>query len=101
MRDDDFGARTEAVARLPAAAQRRRVILAMGVLRESRAMSSAKRAVSPTALCECCAETSGDDLPVMRVDTGSGQMQHNAPHLSVSQTASYIVWASGSERSTT
>ena len=42
MRDDDFGARTEAVARLPAAAQRRRVILAMGVLRESRAMSSAK-----------------------------------------------------------
>ena len=56
------------------------VFLATGVRRESRRIESAPGGVSPTALCGRCAETSGDDLPVVAVDAGGGQVQHDAPH---------------------
>ena len=56
------------------------VFLATGVRRESRRIESASGGVSPTALCGRCAETSGDDLPVVAVDAGGGQVQHDAPH---------------------
>lgn len=52
--------------------------LATGVRRESRRIELASSGVSPTALCGRGAEASGDDLPVVAVDAGSGQMQHDA-----------------------
>jgi hypothetical protein len=80
MRGGDFGARAEVVARFSPSVRRRRVILATALRREWRAMISAKRVVSPTALCGRGTEACGDDLPVVAVDVGSGQMQHDAPH---------------------
>src|SRR5450631_4240231 len=38
------------------------------------------RGVSPTALRGRGAEVSGDDLPVVAVDAGGWQVQHDAPH---------------------
>jgi hypothetical protein len=52
-----------------------RAILATGVRRGSRGIQSRVR-VSPTALCGRGAETSGDDLPVVAVQAGSWQVQH-------------------------
>ena len=57
-----------------------RAILATEVRRESRKVVPAERGVSPTALCGRSAEVSGDDLPVVEVSAGSGQVQHDAPH---------------------
>jgi hypothetical protein len=56
------------------------VILATGVGRESREINRTERVVDPTALCGRSAEACGDNLPVVAVDAGSGQMQHDAPH---------------------
>src|ERR1017187_320952 len=80
MRGGDLGARTDAVCRFSPSVRRRRGILATGVRCESRAIMATERGASPTALCGRGAEASGDDLPVVAVDAGSGQMQHDAPH---------------------
>ena len=39
-----------------------------------------ERGTRPTALCGRRAEVTGDDLPVVAVQTGGGQMQHDAAH---------------------
>lgn len=80
MRCDDFAACAGAVVLLPPLTRRRRGILGTGVRRESHAMSLARRGVSPTGLCGRSTEASGDDLPVVTVDAGSGQMQHDASY---------------------
>ena len=80
MRGGDFGVLTDAMVRFAPSVRRRRGILATGVRRESREVNRTKRVVNPTALCGRSAEASGDDLPVVTVDAGSGQMQHDAPH---------------------
>src|SRR5665213_1607137 len=70
--------RTVAFSRLPA---REGVIwiLATGVRRDARKIHPSGRGISPTALCGRGAETSSDDLPVVAVDAGSRQVQHDAP----------------------
>jgi len=80
MRGGDFGVLTYAMVRFAPALRRRRGILAAGVRRESREINRIKQVVNPTALCGRSAEASSDDLPVVTVDTGSGQVQHDAPH---------------------
>src|ERR1039457_2867453 len=64
-------------SRLPV---REGVIFATGVWREARELNRLGRIVSPTALCRRCAETSGDDPPVIAMDAAGGQVQHDAPH---------------------
>ena len=39
-----------------------------------------RRGASPTALCGRSAKIAGDDLPVVAMQTGGGQVQHDAPH---------------------
>src|ERR1700687_505701 len=80
MRCGDFAARADAVVRFLPPVQRRRGILATGVRRESRAIMVSRRGVSAAALGGCGAEACGDDLPVVAVDAGSGQMQHDASY---------------------
>ena|ERR1700730_9305744 len=80
MRCDDFVVRADAVVRFSPPVRCRRRILATGVRRESRAIMMHGNGVSPTALCGRSAEALGDDLPVVAVDAGGGQMQHDAPH---------------------
>ena len=57
-----------------------RGISATGVLPESGIRHSKQRGASPTALCGRSAEIAGDDLPVVAMQTGGGQVQHDAPH---------------------
>ena len=80
MRGDDFAVRMDAAVRFSSLIRRGRGILATGVRRESRAIMLGGSSLSPTGLCGRSAETSGDDLPVVAVDAGRGQMQHDAPH---------------------
>ncbi len=78
MRSGDFAARGDAAVRFSPPIRRMRGILAMGVRRESRAIMVNGSGISPTTLCGGSAEASGDDLPVVAIDAGSGQMQHDA-----------------------
>ena len=80
MRGGDFGARTDALDLFSPSVRRRRGILTAGVRRESHAILAMERGVGPTALRGRSAEASGDALPVVAVDAGSGQMQHDAPY---------------------
>ncbi len=98
MRSGDFRAPGDAVRRVSPALRRRRVILATGVRRESREINRTKRVVNPTALCGRSAEASGDDLPVVAVDAGSGQVQHDAPHRGLDPGAEFHqMFAQGAE----
>ena len=57
-----------------------RGISATGVRPESGIRHSKQRGASPTALCGRSAEIAGDDLPIVAMQTGGGQVQHDAPH---------------------
>src|SRR5450631_266503 len=73
-------------------------IAGMGVRRESRGIHAAVRGVSPTALCRRGAEISGDDLPVVAVQAGGWQVQHDAPHRRVYPGAEFQeVFAQGAD----
>ena len=80
MRDIDVGSVTELGVGFSTSQVREGVILATGVWRESRRVNRTERGVGATALGRRSAEASGDDLPVVAVDAGSGQVQHDAPH---------------------
>ena len=80
MRSGDFGARGGAAVRYLPLIRCRRGILATGGRRETRAIMVKRSGVSPTALCGCGTEAAGDDLPVIAVDAGGGQMQHDSSH---------------------
>ncbi len=67
--------------RLLTAVGGRRVIAATGVRPELLRRNSRERGASSTALCGRCAETAGDDLPVVTVQAGCWQVQHDAPVL--------------------
>ena len=80
MRDIDFGLAGELGVGFSGLRVRKSEILATGVRRESRAILARQRGVSPTTLRGRSAEASGDDLPVVAMDAGGGQVQHDAPH---------------------
>ncbi len=80
MRDGDFGTAMGVGVGSSVSVVRERKISTMGVPRELRTLIRAERSVSPTALCGRGAAASGDDLPVVAVNAGSGRVQHDAPH---------------------
>ena len=80
MWDIDFGLAGELGVGFSGLPVRKSEILATGVRRESRAILARPGGVSPTVLRGRSAEASGDDLPVVAMDAGGGQMQHDAPH---------------------
>src|SRR5450759_1842027 len=83
MLDSDFGAMTDVGVGFSEWVAREREISATAVPRGSRKVIPAGFSVRRTALCGRSAEASGDDLPVVAMDAGSGQMQHDAPHRGV------------------
>src|SRR3989442_9115519 len=80
MRDIDFGLAGELGVGFSGLRVCKSEILATGVRRESRAILARQRGVSPTTLRGRSAEASGDELPVVAMDAGGGQVQHDAPH---------------------
>jgi len=80
MRDGDFAGGLCVDYGLSSPVRVRRVIWATGLRSELLRRHSMERAARPRALCGRSAEASGDDLPVVTVQTGRGQMQHDAPH---------------------
>ena len=100
MRGGDFASGIRTADRLSAAAFDQRVISGAGVQRGSRRISRAERSVSPIALCGCSAEASGDDLPVVAMQAGGWQMQHDAPHRRLDPGAEFHeVFAQGADLS--
>lgn len=83
MRVGGFGAAMDTGIGFPMRGVRERAISAMGVRREARTLIQAESSVSPTALCGRSAEVSGDALPVLAVNAGGGQVQHDAPYRGV------------------
>lgn len=56
--------------------------------------------VSPTALCGCRAEVCSDDVPVATVQTGGGQVQHDASHRALHPGAEFLqLFAQGADLS--
>jgi hypothetical protein len=89
MDGGDFGGALGVGDRLSIAVRGRRVISATGVRPELFRRWSMERGVRPTALCGRSAEVAGDDQPVVAVQGGSGQMQHDAPHRSLHPRAEF------------
>ena len=83
MRDGEVGAALDVGIGFSMWGVRECEISAMGVPREPRTLMRAERSVSPPALCGRSAEVAGDDLPVVAVNAGSRQVQHDAPHRGV------------------
>jgi hypothetical protein len=66
------------------------MISATGVRPELLRRYSIERGVDPTALCGRSAEVVGDDLPVVAVQAGSWQVQHDAPHRGLHPVPSFM-----------
>jgi Putative transposase len=89
MDGGDFGGALGVGDRLSIAVRGRRVISATGVRPELFRRRSMERGVRPMALCGRSAEIAGDDQPVVAVQVGGGQMQHDAPHRSLHPRAEF------------
>src|ERR1039457_3794897 len=80
MRGGDFAAMANAGRSFCAVSVGAGEISSTSVRREPRKRIPTVRDVCPAALCGSGTEASGDDLPVVAVDAGGGQVQHDAPH---------------------
>src|ERR1035438_10809616 len=98
MRGGDFVGALVVCDRLSTPVSGRQLIFATDVRPESLRRRSIERGVSPTTLCGRSTESFGDDLPVIAMQAGGGQMQHDAPHGGLHPSAEFhALFAQGAD----